>query len=198
MVTLDDQGQVVSASGLDKVWDSALKGDPSASRMKDALGDKMVAGMLSGSAEMLPTTPVAKGDSWQVKARQSTAMGNCELTGEAALKDIEKIPAGRIAVIDVKGKLTPSKAVDAAGPMGRVGKMDFGQTGTVKVNLDTGVVAASTMNLDGTMEAVGPGQGNSTQKAVRMKQTIEVTTTPGPYKASTTKPADSRKADGAK
>ncbi|HIJ45764.1 MAG TPA: hypothetical protein HPP50_06375 [Rhodospirillaceae bacterium] len=192
-ITIDGEGKPVKVTGMDRLWEEMGKANPAAApmmaNMKKSFGDETMKMMFSQTADQLPKAPVAVGEKW--KANQVLPMpmlGNMTIEQECTLKEVRKTSAGRIARIDFVGNFSKGKpkAGANAAPMGMtISKMAGQQTGTIRFNVDTGMVVEMVTDQKMTMEMAPPGQEGAAP-AMTMKQNgqTRMTLTKGKYKSS--------------
>lgn len=197
-VTLGPDGKVTDVAGMDKIWDAIVKANPGAAPMLDQVkkqfGKDMFSQMFSGMDAMLPTGPIVRGHTWATQKKQNLPMiGAVDLKQTFKLKEIRKTPAGRVAIIDFTGKMTTDEskpiAENPAMPV-KFGKIQIDQTGTMKLNAETGMMTDVTMNQNMHMEMVIPTgpEGQEMNMAIKQQGTVNMTVTPGKYKPPTPMP----------
>jgi hypothetical protein len=178
-VTVD--GKIQKAKGLEEIWDSMAKDNPAmapmADTMKKQFGNAMLENLMTQAAKSFPEKSVAVGDTWKVDTKMNVPIiGELNVSQDCKLKAIE----GKLAVLDITSKAKTEKAVDTKlGPMTvTIDKMETTQTGTMKVDTESGM--AVQQNWDGTMDMSmsmqGP-DGEKMQTTSKQKMKIEVTMT---------------------
>jgi len=197
--TITPEGKVTDVKGFEKMWEELTKSNPAAAPMmkgfKKQFGDEMMEKMFSQSKQMLPDKPVGKGDTWDANLKLEIPMlGRMDIKQKCKLKEIEKTAAGKIAVIDFTGTVTggaPGKTTTMGTATMTFKKMDTEQSGTMRMDVDTGMMTRTMMNQKMAMEmsVTGP-DGGQMNMATKMAGTSEVTVAPGKYvRAAATKPA---------
>jgi len=203
-VTMDPNGKVAAVTGTDKIWDKLSKDDPAmamvAGRMKEQFGEKMFKEMFSQSGNMLPAKPVAVGETWTNEIKPDLpVVGKVILKHDCNLKEVQKGPAGKVAVIEFTGKMTkdeagPTSGEEGATPTPTVTKLDMALAGTMKLAVDTGLMTSAEMTQKGDMDMSMSGpQGEAMKYSINQDTKMEMETVPGKYKpaaAPTTKPAE--------
>ena len=203
-ITIDGQGKAVKMSGMDKLWGEMAEANPAAApmmaSMKKSFGDETMKMMLWEMAGPLPKQPVAVGEKWTTnKALVVPMLGNMTMEQECTLKEVRKTSAGRIAKIGFVGKFSkgkPKPGDNAATTPMTISKMAGQQTGTMRFNVDTGMVAEIVTDQKMAMEMVPAGQEGAAP-AMTMKQDgrTRMTLTEGKYKPSAAGKAPAPPAD---
>jgi hypothetical protein len=184
-VKIGADDKVASASGMDEMWDAWAKATPemaaSARQMKGQMGDAAIANMVSKASQMLPAEPVGPGDEWEPTVTLNmSVIGELQVKQHCRLLDIEKTPAGNVAVIQYEGTAQSAKETtgDVGGVPVKVQSAAFKQTGQMRFNLDTGIMESHTMTQDSTMAVVLPGlEAGREEVTMNSQQKMKVETT---------------------
>jgi hypothetical protein len=166
-------GEFVSASGLDEMWDSLAKKEPSAAsfvnQMKEVIGNEFAAEFLYGSAYMsLPDNPVGVGAIWHKKVPKTISMmGNATYDSENELIKLESTPDGQIAHIKHTGRITNNgKGNSQIGSVSMVIKeVDMKIEGLIQMNIDKGLLVMEIMKNDGYMSMTAKNAGGKNMPA---------------------------------
>jgi len=203
-VTMDPNGNVTAVTGTDQMWDKMAKGNPAIAammgKMKEQFGEGLFKELFSQSRKMMPTNPVAVGETWTNNIKQELpVLGKVTLKQDCKLKDIQKTPAGKIAVIEFTGKMTkdeagPTTKEEGATPTPTLAKLDMALAGTMKLDVDTGLMTSAEMTQKGDMDmSMSSPQGEAMKFSINQNIKTEMETVPGKYKpaaAPTTKAAE--------
>ena len=182
-VTLDADGKVTKVKGMNEIFDKMAKDNPMmGDQMKKSMGDKTVTEMFDGARRNLPDKPVAVGDKWECTQKVDSPMGGAmDIKTVYTLKKIESADGHKVAIIDVAGGTSVKDAGDkkpdddATKP-----KLDIQQTGTMKVNVETGQATESNIDQDMSMDM----KVGDTTMSVKSKGKINMTTKEGKYEAA--------------
>lgn len=204
-VTMDANDKVVSVSGMDEIWDSMAAENPHMAQMargmKEQFSDSYVSEMVDWSSNMMPSAPVAVGDSWNTERSLTIPMlGDLAAKQKCTLKEIKSTPAGQVAVIAFTSTMEKDQAQSpqTAAPMPMtVSNIKIGQTGTMEMLLDSGMPQSflahqkMSMNMSVTPPA-GPGEApemETMNMAMQQSGKIEMTIRKGKYAPPATAPA---------
>ena len=194
VVTLDAEGKTKNVVGMDKIWDAAARDNPAMAgamqNMKKQFNDETMKQMFSQADQILPNKPVAVGEKWQVAAKQGIPMvGEASVTNDCVLKGVKKVKGAETAIIDFVGKIVVAEGRQVK-PVPGGAKMKFEMTdmktsGTMNLDVRTGMMTSSTMKQKGNIKAVIiTSQGPQINMSTVMDGTTAVTVTPGVYKRS--------------
>lgn len=183
-VKIGPDDKVAGASGMDEMWDDWAKATPEmaafARQMKSQMGDAAIADMVSKASQTLPADPVGPGDEWEPTATFKMPMiGELQVKQHCKLLDIEKTPAGNVAVIQYEGTAQSSKETtsDVGGTAMKVLSVVFKQAGKMRFNVDTGMAESQVMDQDGTMAMAMPGPQEGQEVKVNSQQKMKLETT---------------------
>ena len=199
VVTLDAEGKTKNVVGMDKIWDAMGRGNPAAAgamqNMKSQFSDETMKQMFSQADQFLPNKPVAVGEKWQVASKQTIPMiGEASVTNDCVLKDVKKVKGAETAIIDFVGTFVAAEGQQIKplpGASIKFEKMDMKTSGTMNLDVRTGMMTASTMKQKGNIKmAVNVSQDQQMNMSIDLDGTTAITVTPGVYKPTTTKPAD--------
>jgi len=200
--TVGPDGEISNLSGMDKMWDKVTAAAPAGPTqaimavMKEQFGDKMIEQMIGGAQMFLPVKAVAKGESWTVEQDQPLPpmMGQAKMTSECKLADVIETGEGKTAVIKFAGKLAtdkPGAPVTIEHGQMTFNSMDIRQSGTMKMDLETGMVTETDVDqATNSVIEVTPSKGQGIPRKVSISQKSKVKTElrPGKYAPPTTKP----------
>lgn len=153
-------GKVKDVSGLSDMWDK-MESIPEANRaqMKASLGDDMIRGMMNQQTAMLPSKPIAVGESWKADQEMAVPMlGKMKPDMTFTLKEVKDTPAGKVATISTAGKIDAAdQKVEMGGATMSFKKMNMEIKGESSVNVDSIMESEGTSAVAGQMEMeVGP------------------------------------------
>lgn len=178
-ITLDAEDRVSEVRGLNEVWDKVARTNPQlagmAGQMKNEMGDEMIRQLLNGSAEMLPQEPVGTGDTWPATIPLNVPfVGKVNVEYECRLDDVEETADGQVAHIAFRGHLKEEGATTASVGPGRVTikDVDFKQVGSMQFDIDTGMVAGTTMKQTGRISMIAQGTEAKVTQDMTMHQTL--------------------------
>lgn len=184
-MVVDKSGKIVSAKGLDAVWDEMVKEDPSmkpfAEKMKGKMGDQTLREMLDSANRMMPPKPVGEGAVWHVKNTQEIPIiGKASVNVECELTGLRKTAAGQIATIQLTSDIKSTGGGGAAmgGMPVKINKVDLKQTGRVILNVETGLASEHTVSQKGQIR-MSVGAADQKQEVTSdVQSTVKTTVTP--------------------
>jgi len=198
-------GKLVSVSGLDRLWDSisngvsseVVKAYPMAAQRADqiswqvvqqfkqevdAIGEKgYIQSMLGLVYDIMPDQPVGVGAVWhKVTSEKTPFIGAARINGEYELGEIVQTSEGKIAHITCVGTVKQDESKSTQfGPMSMTfNKTDLRQKGEIQLDVDTGLMMSSRMEVDGEMEASVIARGRNIATNMQINQATETTTRP--------------------
>ena len=171
--TVGADGKVASVTGLNEIWDALAKDTPDAAtfatQMKAQMGDSNIKDLLGKPAEMLPEKAVGVGDEWPPTLKFVMPAGaESEVKQTCKLQEVQTATAGKVAVIQYEGsgKITKETSVPMGPVTGKIQNMLSVQKGTVKFNVDLGLVDSLAVTQEGTTTFTVPGPEGKTQNIV--------------------------------
>ncbi|MGA2265281.1 MAG: DUF6263 family protein [Phycisphaerae bacterium] len=180
---LDANNKVVSVSGMDEMWDAMSAENPQMARMsqnmKSQFGNNSIARMMDWASEMMPSGPVAVGNTWENNHSQSMPMlGSMELKQKCTLKEIKSTPAGKVAVIAFTSNAEKDKGEGSetnAGMEMTFNNIKLSQNGTVEMLVDSGMPLSSLVDQKMSMDlSMKPKEtSESTTQPASMNMTIQ-------------------------
>ncbi|MCK5114457.1 MAG: hypothetical protein KAR11_06815 [Phycisphaerae bacterium] len=173
---VDKKGDVVEVKGFNEMIGKVIEENPALAPalegLRKSLTDESIAEMASQSSKYLPKTPVGIGDKWKTDDDMKIPfLGKTNIKMDMEMVAVNKTPAGRIATIDMSGKMTGD---NSENPMIR--KLDMEFKGQELYNVDTLNVDKLVMNMTMSMEGGTPGPGGKEMTfTVVSKMKIETT-----------------------
>jgi hypothetical protein len=205
VIKMDANNKVVSVSGMDEMWDAMIAENPQmaqmAKGMKEQFGNDSIAQMVDWAGKMMPSGPVAVGNSWETNQEEPLpGLGQVELKRKCTLKEIKSIPMGKVAVIayTFHAEKDEAKGPDTGAAMEMTfNNIKLSQTGTMEMLVDSGMPLSyqgdRKMSMDMSMKS-NKTSGGTTQPAGMSMTTqqsgkIEMTVRKGKYVPPATVPA---------
>jgi rhomboid protease GluP len=182
--------ELVSVSGLDEMWDAIAdvaeaetpgSGELVRKQFKEGLGDYVGKSLLHLAYQVMPVGPVGVGAIWHTtESVILPIVGKAKSNIELELTGIEETSEGRIANIAIASDMRSGKASETVVVTSR--GMDLRQKGTMRLDLDTGLLLQSESKTSGTMRlAVRGREGKSVvPSTVTMNITERMTLRPIP------------------
>lgn len=185
----DKEGKVAKIEGIEEFFDKLAKeADPMSKQIFDGLKKQMGEGSFTktfdASRDVMPSGPVAVGDTWKsdTMAKELPMIGNMNIEATSTLKSVKKDAAGtEIAEIISVTDMTNSDAQDMTiGPITmRISKMTMQVETTFCVETKTGLVVSSNgvikkMDIEMSMiPPVGNDAANNTAiPAIKMSMSM--------------------------
>ncbi len=177
--------QLISASGLDQIWEDIGKGAPAdaqmSQEMKETMDQETFAKWMFGLVyDMIPDEPVGVGDIWnKVTSGNSPLLGTIEGDTECKLTKMEQTAEGKIAYITFTSQIESDKTTSTKiGPMSvTVKNVKMKQTGQIQLNADTGLMLKQEMTRSGDLEMSTKGpDGKDVPMTMKLNETAETTT----------------------
>ncbi len=187
-VTMNAEGEVVSVEGAEEIMQAAGGDNPMVGEMlKQFFGEDQLAQMMNTSmSQMIPSDPVAPGDTWPIDLKVSLGpMGEVTYKGTGTLLGYQKLDGVDVAVLDIEAETglsissEPTDGDDAASnPLAAMNmKLEEG-TSKTRVYWDNtvGFMRASEMEQKMKMSMTNPVDGSAlvipTQQST--KATVEI------------------------
>jgi len=154
--TIDADGQVIEAKGLDEIWQKTAAANPAMAplvkQMKGQMGDEYLKQMLMNLAKLFPGRTVGIGDTWTVEdSLKVPVAGKAKVKQDCKLRAIEQTAAGAVAIVYSIGKINVAKGatMKAGGATITFTKMDFDQKARHRLH------SANVMLSEGTVKQTG-------------------------------------------
>ncbi|MHC4716780.1 MAG: DUF6263 family protein [Planctomycetota bacterium] len=161
-IVVGPKGEVREVSGFEGFWEELARKDPkSAAMLRDMqkkMGDSVVRELMVKGRQLVPAGGVSLGQAWRSQVKMTAPfIGETDLVQDCKLTDVRQTQAGRIAQVDYKGKMiAPAGATATVGDVSlKFSRFDMDQTGQIRFNLDTGILAGSNLQRQLTMEMSG-------------------------------------------
>lgn len=165
-IEVEPTGRVTKIEGLSEIIESL--GAELGASLGGLVNDETMTQSLNIITYLFPAKPVKAGDQWTTELSGPLAgMMHSEVQNNFTLKEIE----GDLAILDLTSNLQLSELENIANPMLQGAKIDFDgtQTGTIEVDLKTGLAVSSTLE-----QAI---KGNISIMGMDIPSEIKITTT---------------------
>jgi hypothetical protein len=175
------EGEILDSTGMDQVWDRLAEQAPAAApmlnQMKKHVTDGMIRRLIRGPADMLPAKPVALGEKWQAEAKFEMPFGG-QMTckHDCVLEEVQNTSSGRIAIVRFSGdhQVGEGSSIRLGGTILKVLKMKFSQSGQIRLNVDTGVIASHSVGGVGeTVVSITTDDGQAAEMKFKQEMTGE-------------------------
>lgn len=181
VVILDKDDKVKEIKGLDEMFGKIGGNAGMAAGMKKSFGDNAVKSMISQSQKMMPTQPVAVGESWKMKDKiEVPVIGELNYDIDLKLIDVSKKNGKNVATIEFSGMMTGTPQELKEMPEMPGGKMELKemkmtQKGQILFDIDAG--RAITTDADQSMTMSMDIQAGEMKNSMNMKQAMKMLTT---------------------
>jgi len=174
-------GKVLSVGGMDKMWNSMAKDDPQlAAQMKKQMGSEAITKLCTQAMQMSPKEPVGVGAVWYSDMKMPIpVIGEMNIETKYKIKSIEKTGAGQIATFTVHAIMTTdtAKEMKVGTASMEINSMDMDMNGKVRINVDTGLMIDSTMDMSGDFDMAISEGGKKMEMSAKIKGTQKMTIT---------------------
>jgi hypothetical protein len=184
-ISIDKDGQAVKYEGADEFF-KKLVDNPDypkqiAEMLKEQMTDENLGKSFDLARDMMPTTPVAVGETWKTEGSADIPMlGRTKTNVENTLKEVKTENGRKIAVIVSKSTLRSEepKKMDIMGVSMTVTKVDITGDTTTSLDAESGLTKSSIADTDMAMEMSVEAAGQVIAQKISGKGKTTVTITP--------------------
>lgn len=182
-------GQITAVDGVKEFWAELAKSNPAlapvAKQMKDQVSETMVKQLVSKSQLLLPAggKAVKVGDSWTNQTNVPVPLLNAaKVDFTTTLSAVKNSPAGRVAVLAVKGQMNAKTGdkIDLGMAKVVVQSVESTYSGSMDFLVDKGMLQKQTLDMTMKMKMTIESAEGVKQTASEAKTSMSVTIEPIP------------------
>ncbi len=184
-IKLDGEGEVVSVTGMEEIWDRLAAANPRSAAALGAMNQKQdgaaFAKRMTQPMAFAPEGPVGEGAVWYVETTIPVPMvGDSMSRIKCRLVGLEGIGEGQIAVIETIGTITTgdAKRMIVGEVAMEIETISLELDGVMKVLVDTGLLIEQSYDLTGRVRMAIDTGGRSASSRIDLSGKVKTTIQP--------------------